>query len=228
MPNAQARQARGVVTAVALLGSALAGCASTTATSWSNDEATGKGIVPATAADPDVPQDGTVGKLREPTEQAVPIAGTDLVRGRSTVIVEAPIAVVRRTVLDYGSYADFMPHYAASRVLGRTSDGGHQVYMKWIALHGAMKMWARFDMSAALKKGDEETYKSKLVEGNVRAANAIWRISPVGEQRTKLSLEVFLQPRVPMPSSLLNGENTKGATKGVVAMRDRCEELAKQ
>lgn len=223
MPNALTIR---VVTAAALLGSALAGCASTQ-TTLSSDPPTGKGIVPAPASDPDVPQDGTVGKLREPTELAVPISGTDLVRGRSTLIVEAPIAVVRQTVLDYGSYADFMPHYAASRVLGRTSDGGHKVYMKWVALHGAMKMWARFDMSGAQKRGDVETYKSKLVEGNVRAANAIWRISPVGENRTKLSLEVFLQPRVPMPSTVLNGENTRGATKGVIAMRDRCEGLAK-
>ena len=208
-----------VIGAVALLG-----CGATTQTTVSNGDSGKESLVPTALRDPDVPQDGTAGKLREPVEETVPIAGTDYVRGRSTVIVEAPIDVVRKHVLDYGSYAEFMPHYAASRVLGRTSDGGHQVYMKWVALHGAMKMWARFDMSPAQKKGDEETYRSKLVEGNVRAAKAIWRIAPVGDKRTKLSLEVFLQPRMPMPSSLLNEENTSGATKGVIAMRKRIEE----
>jgi ribosome-associated toxin RatA of RatAB toxin-antitoxin module len=204
------------------------GCASTNQSSgWADGDRPGKGIVPDTVPDPDVSQDGTVGKLREPTQESVPIAGTDLVRGRSTVVVQAPISVVRKTVLDYEEYAEFMPHYAASHVLGRTKGGGHQVYMKWVALHGAMKMWARFDMSSAQKKGDQETYRSTLKEGNVKAAKAIWRMSPVDEHRTKLTLEVFLQPRVPMPSSLLNDENMKGAQKGVTAMRDRCEDLAK-
>lgn len=204
------------------------GCVSSTQSLGASDsDRAGKGIVPDMVPDPDVSMDGTVGKLREPTRESVPIAGTDLVRGRSAVLVEAPIAVVRKTVLDYASYEEFMPHYAASRVLGRTTGGGHQVYMKWVALHGAMKMWARFDMSAAQKKGDQETYRSKLVEGNVKAAVAIWRMSPVGDSRTKLSLEVFLQPRVLLPSTLLNDENIGGAAKGVAAMRDRCEELAK-
>ena len=206
------------------------GCASTnTSSGWAENDRPGKGIVPDTVPDPDVPQDGTAGLLnREPTRESVPISGTDLVRGRSMVLVDAPLDVVRKTVLDYGAYTDFMPHYAGSRVLGRTPSGGHQVYMKWVALHGAMTMWARFDMSSAQKKGNQETYRSKLVKGNVKAAVAIWRMSPIGENRTKLSLEVFLQPRVPVPDSLLNDENVSGAMKGVKAMRNRCEELAQK
>lgn len=211
--------------AMCFSGAACASSAQSLAASDSDRD--GKGIVPDMVPDPDVSQDGTAGKLREPTRESIPIAGTDLVRGRSTVLVEAPIAVVRGAVLDYATYQDFMPHYAASRVLGRTAGGGHQVYMKWVALHGAMKMWARFDMSSAQKDGNTETYRSKLVEGNVKAAKAIWRLTPVGKTRTKLSLEVFLQPRVPMPSSVLNDENVRGAMKGVAAMRDRCEELSK-
>ena len=204
------------------IGSVGLGCASNQS-GWAEDGGPGKGIVQDTVPDSDVPQDGTAGKLREPTQESIPIAGTDLVRGRSRVIVNAPVDVVRKHVLDYGTYSEFMPHYAASRVLGRTPSGGHQVYMKWVALHGAMKMWARFDMSSAQKKGEEETYRSKLVEGNVKAAKAIWRMSPVDKTHTKLSLEVFLQPRVPLPSSTLNDENVSGAQKGVAAMRDRIE-----
>jgi ribosome-associated toxin RatA of RatAB toxin-antitoxin module len=204
------------------------GCASTTPTSgWAENNRPGKGIVPDTVPDPDVPQDGTAGVLnREPTRESIPIAGSELVRGRSAVIVEAPLDVVRKTVLDYGSYTEFMPHYAGSRMLGRTPNGGHQVYMKWVALHGAMTMWARFDMSPAQKKGKQETYRSKLIKGNVKAAVAIWRMSPISEKRTKLSLEVFLQPRVPVPDALLNDENVSGAMKGVKAMRKQCESLA--
>lgn len=224
--NRTARQCAVLAVGIAMTAFGL-GCASTSPSGWANNNRPGEGIVPDTAPDPDVPQDGTAGKVnRVPTKESVPIAGSALVRGRSAVIVDAPIDVVRAAVLDYGSYAEFMPHYAASRVLGRTPSGGHQVYMKWVALHGAMKMWARFDMSSAQKNGAEEVYRSKLREGNVRAAVAIWRMSPVGTNRTKLSLEVFLQPRGPIPDTLLNDENVSGAMKGVKAMRDHCEQLA--
>jgi ribosome-associated toxin RatA of RatAB toxin-antitoxin module len=172
-------------------------------------------------------ENGTAGKLREPTRESRPIAGTDLVRGRSTVVVNAPMDLVRKTVLEYDKYVDFMPHYVASRILGKNPDGGYQVYMKWEALNGAMKMWARFDMSAAKKDGDVETYTSDLKEGNVKSAKAIWRIEPIDATHTKLTLEVFLHPNMPLPSSVLNEENLKGAANGVVAMRDHIEELAK-
>ncbi len=166
---------------------------------------------------------GTAGRLREPTSEAVPIAGSDLVRGRSTVIVNAPIERVREAVLDYDRYADFMPHYRASRVLGRAPGGGYQVYMQWEALHGVVKMWARFEMRKVDAEAGVEIYQSRFIEGNVKDAYARWRLESLPREHTKMTLELFLYPRIPLPSSLLNDENLGGALKGVTAMRDRIE-----
>ncbi len=167
---------------------------------------------------------GTSGRLREPTTEAVPIADSDLVHGRSTAVVNAPIEQVRKAVLDYGSYADFMPHYRASRVLGRTPGGGREVYMQWAALHGAVKMWARFEMRKIDAPVGVEIYESRFIEGNVRDAYARWSLESLPSDHTKMTLELFLYPRIPLPSGLLNDENLGGAVKGVSAMRELIEQ----
>ncbi|MBW2458243.1 MAG: SRPBCC family protein [Deltaproteobacteria bacterium] len=169
-------------------------------------------------------QTGVAGRLRQPTREAVPIEGSDLVRGRSTVMVNAPIDQVRDVVFDYDRYAEFMPHYRASRIVGRASGGGRQLYQQWEALHGAVKLWARFDMRKVDGPTGIETYESEFIEGNVKLAFARWSLEAQPGDQTKLTLEIFLHPRIPIPSSLLNGENLDNAVKGVTAMRDRIEQ----
>jgi ribosome-associated toxin RatA of RatAB toxin-antitoxin module len=169
------------------------------------------------------PSPGEAGKLRAPTREPVAIEDSDLVRGRSTVEVEAPMARVRGAVLDFDHYAEFMPHYSASRVVGGTPDGARDVYMQITALHGALKMWARVEMSRTALEGGGERWSSKFVEGNVRHFHAIWTLRPLGDARTELTLEVFMHPKIPLPDSLINEENLDGAVKGVTAMRNRAE-----
>ena len=156
---------------------------------------------------------------------AVPIAGTELTRGRATVEVRAPLAVVRDAVLGFGSYAEFMPHYEACRLLGRTPSGARDVYMEISALHGALKMWARIEVAKTVE-GGVETVEARFVEGNVEDFEATWKIRRLDALRTELSLEVFLQPKLPLPAQIVNSENLKGSVKGVLAMRARAEQAA--
>ena len=95
--------------------------------------------------------------------------------------------------------------------------------MQWAALHGAIKLWARFDLIPR-KEGEAEVWESSFIDGNVKEAYALWRIEPIDDTRTQLTLEVFLHPKLPVPSELLNEENLDAALKGVTAMRKRCEE----
>jgi ribosome-associated toxin RatA of RatAB toxin-antitoxin module len=153
---------------------------------------------------------------------AVPIAASDLVRGRATVEVRAPIQAVRDAVLGFSRYPSFMPHYETCKVLGRTASGGRDVYMEISALHGAMNMWVRVEVTKATE-GDVEVVGAKLVDGNVEDFAATWRLRRLDPSRTELSLEVFLKPRLPLPAAILNEENLKGAVKGAAAMRVRAE-----
>lgn len=170
-------------------------------------------------------QDESEAPADVPTERvAVPIGdGSDLARGRSTVIVGAPIHRVRESVLDFNRYAEFMPHYRKCRVLGRTSSGARDVYMEVEALFGAVVMWARIEMPKATMIDGVETYASKFIEGNVKDFAATWRLRAVDEAHTELSLEVFLHPKIPMPDAMMNEENLDGSSQGVVAMKARAE-----
>ncbi len=178
------------------------------------------GILPAA---PDVLNAERPEATATPTRERVVIDGSDIVRGRSRVLVKAPIAAVRAAVLDFDHYAEFMPHYRTSRVLGLSDDGGRQVYMQVAALHGALKMGARIKMPPPTTADGVETHESQFISGNVNDFKAIWRLEELDEKRTALTLEVLLDPTLPLPVSLVNDENIDGAVKGVAAMRDRIE-----
>ncbi|MCA9624027.1 MAG: SRPBCC family protein [Myxococcales bacterium] len=217
----------------AVLGAAMVtwsmGCTATSggqsANSWTEgDNAGADGTEPVLTAQPTQDaQEETLeaGRRRDPAQEAIPHRG-ELVRGRATVEVNAPFDVVREAVLDFDDYADFMPHYKSARTLGRKPDGSREVYMKWAALHGAIKLWARLELKMK-KDGEAEIWESSFVDGNVKEAYATWRIEPLEGGKTKLTLEAFLEPRLPVPTSLLNEENVSAAAKGVTAMRNHCE-----
>ncbi len=197
-------------------------------------EATANGAASTTAAAasasaPEVaPKPATAGTIaepsgRDPTSESVPV-GDDLVRGRSTVRVAAPIERVRQVVLKYDDYAQFMPFYKSAHVLDRDAENT-KVYMQVAALNGMVKMGAQIRMPNAPKKENGwDVYESNFESGNVQDFKAIWRLKAIDADNTFLSLEVQLLPKLPLPASVLNGENVKGAVNGATAMRGRAEQ----
>ena len=85
-------------------------------------------------SDADQPATTVPKATRTPSREHVAITGSAYVQGRSRVLVQAPIATVRRRVLKFRDYAKFMPHYRASVVLGKLPDGNKRVYMQVAAL----------------------------------------------------------------------------------------------
>jgi ribosome-associated toxin RatA of RatAB toxin-antitoxin module len=168
-----------------------------------------------------------IGTILEPegravTSEAVPLAD-DLIRGRATVRVDAPLARAREVVQKYGDYSEFMPYYHSSHVVDRDAHVT-KVYMQVAALNGLVKMGAELNMpNLPVKEGDWDVYESRFGSGNVRDFKAIWRMKAIDLEHSMVSLEVFLLPKLPLPTSTLNHENQKGAVNGVMAMRDRIE-----
>ncbi|AUX41772.1 hypothetical protein SOCE26_031950 [Sorangium cellulosum] len=155
--------------------------------------------------------------------EAVPIGATGFSRGRSTAVVKAPIERVRAAVLSFDRYPEFMPHYKKCRLLGRTPDGGWDVYMEVSALEGAVTMWARIEIQKPVVADGVETYTSRFLSGNVRDLQATWRLEKIDARTTRLSLEVFLRPKLPLPKRLVNAENLEGSSHAIAAMRARLE-----
>ena len=179
--------------------------------------------VPAQTTSTDARRSSSIAAEVEPV--AVPIEGSEYTRGRATVVVRGSLPRVREAVLGFGSYAEFMPHYEACRVLGRTPAGGRDVYTEISALHGAVKMWARSEVTRKVESG-VEVIEARFLEGNVEDFSAVWRLRRLDALRTELSLEVFLMPKLPLPTELVNSENLKGARRGVQAMQARIEQSA--
>lgn len=156
---------------------------------------------------------------------AVPIAGSSLVRGRSTVTVAAPIHHVREQVLAFSRYPEFMPHYSKCRVIGPSPSGGRDVYMEVEALHGALQFWARVDVKKPALVDGREVVDSSFLDGNVKELSARWGMKRIDADKTELMLEVFLEPKLPLPAKLVNRENLDGSANGVLAMKARSERV---
>jgi ribosome-associated toxin RatA of RatAB toxin-antitoxin module len=154
---------------------------------------------------------------------AVPIAGSTLVRGRSTVTVQAPVHRVREQILAFARYPEFMPHYSKCRVIGPSPSGGRDVYMEVKALHGALQWWARLDVKKPAQIDGREVIDTSFLDGNVKELSARWAMKRLDDDKTELMLEVFLEPKLPLPASLLNSENLDGSANGVLAMKAQSE-----
>lgn len=181
-------------------------------------------VVPAPAEDRPPP---AYIPAADPGDQArtvpVPIPNSSLVRGRSIVNVHAPLARVREVILDFARYPEFMPHYEACRLLGVTPAGGRDVYMRISAVNGVVKMWARLEVAKPVMEDGAETYRSRYVDGNIKDLQATWSVKRVDDGTTQLAVEVFMHPKLPLPSSVVNGENLEGARKAVLAFKARAE-----
>jgi len=158
----------------------------------------------------------------EVTTVPVRIEGSNFVRGMSTVVVNAPIDKVRERVLAFGEYPEFMPYYTKCRVLGRTPRG-REVFMEVAALHGAIKMWARIEVLKPVTVDGVETHDTRFLQGNVRDLKAAWRLKKLAADKTELSLELFLLPKVPLPTSVINDANLESSADGVAALKRRIE-----
>lgn len=154
---------------------------------------------------------------------AVPIAGSSLVRGRSTVTVAAPIHRVRTQILAFSRYPEFMPYYSKCRVIGPSPSGGRDVYMEVKALHGALQWWARLDVKRPAQVDGREVIDTSFIAGNVKELSARWAMKRIDDAKTELMLEIFLEPKLPLPATLVNRENLDGSADGVLAMKARSE-----
>lgn len=156
-----------------------------------------------------------------PRTVAVPIPGSSLVRGKSTITMAAPIDKVRAAILDFAHYPQFMPHYKSCKVLGHTASGARNVYMEVAAAGGLVTMWARVEVGKPTMADGAEVYETKFVEGNVKDLKATWRFKKIDDASTEVTLEVFVLPKLPLPNSVVNQENLGGSAEAVLALKKR-------
>ena len=154
---------------------------------------------------------------------SVPVAGTSIRAGLARTAVNASMAVVRETITDFGHYAEYMPAFERSRVLAKSPEGT-DVYLRVPILHGAARLWAVVRFAPIERDGRGERVVGKMQgQGNIDDMRAVWRLEPVDDNHTILSLELLLVPKLPVPSSLVTEELEGASEKAVTQSRVRAE-----
>jgi ribosome-associated toxin RatA of RatAB toxin-antitoxin module len=163
----------------------------------------------------------------EPTESAqistaqIPEEGSKISWGQAVVVVDKPIEELLPIVRDYANYAQFMPNFTKSKVLAQRGSRA-MVYMEVSVAKGAFTLWGQLNLSERPQEGDSRVVEARLLEGNIDAFSASWTLTPVdGGAHTEVDFKIYVDPDIPLPSSVFSRENEKAAGKTVRALRTR-------
>lgn len=158
------------------------------------------------------------------TARQVASSGSSIAWGEAEAELDTPIDAVLPVLENYAAYQDFMPNFRRSRVLAQRGTRA-RVYMEVSAAAGALTLWGQLDL-----RGHDEPHANarviaaELLDGNIDAFSAEWRLEPSEDgRRTRVAFRIFVDPDLPLPSSLISRENERAARRSVEALRDYLE-----
>jgi len=149
------------------------------------------------------------------------VEGSEIAWGQAVLILDAPIDQVLPVVLDYANYVEFMPNFTKSTVLAQRGSRA-MVYMEVRVAKGAFTLWGQLTLAERQQGDDSRVVEAHLMEGNIDAFNASWTLTPVdGGNRTMVEFKLYVDPDMPLPSSIFSRENERAAGNTVRALRAR-------
>jgi len=152
--------------------------------------------------------------------------GSTISWGHAIGVIDKPIDDVLSVVVDYENYAHFMPNFTKSKVLAQRGNRA-MVYMEVSVAAGTFTLWGQLKLSEVPGDGDARVIEARLLEGNMDAFSASWRLTPVdGGARTEVDFKIYVDPDMPLPSSVFSRENERAAGKTVRALRSRINRAA--
>jgi len=143
---------------------------------------------------------------------------TDVDWGDASGIVEAPIDQVMAIVTDYAKYAQFMPHFKKSKVLSQRGKKA-LIYVEAKVAKGTLTVWAQMKMRPLKAEGGRMVVEGKMTKGNLSRFEARWELLPLSATRTLVRFKLLVDPKVPLPDSLVTWENVKASRRGIKALR---------
>jgi ribosome-associated toxin RatA of RatAB toxin-antitoxin module len=164
---------------------------------------------------------GLTAELRQGAidSKLLPHPGTRAQLGRAVALLNAPAADVTAVLQDYARYQTFLPNFQTSRVLSQRGAAA-LVYLQVSILHGAATIWVEVKLQPREAGGGKRVIEAKMLKGNVSRFEASWEITPIDAQHTLVAFQIFVDPDMPVPTSLVDHENQKNARKALAALRD--------
>lgn len=154
----------------------------------------------------------------------IPEQGSEISGGRAVIVVDKPIDEVIPIILDYANYVRFMPNFTKSRVLAQRGSRA-MVYMEVSVAKGMYTLYGQLNLSERPQDGASRVVEGRLLDGNIDAFNATFTLTPVtGGARTEIDFKIYVDPALPLPSSVFSRENERAAGRTVRALRARLAE----
>lgn len=134
--------------------------------------------------------------------------------GEASANVDLPYAAVLKSLRTYSEYATFFPHISKSKVLAQRSTQA-LVYLEAGILNGAYTIWAQA-LLREKSKGAGKTIDLTMREGNLDDFKAHWEVAPLKDGKAaRVTLRLYVAPRLPVPSSIVMDQNVMAARKAV-------------
>lgn len=142
--------------------------------------------------------------------------------GHGETLIHAPLADVRKTVLDFGKYKDLGPDIKTSRVVGKEPDGSTDVYLRIGVLNDLVSFWNITRFAPLRQEPGEEVIEGHMVpgKGNIDDSVVKWTLHPAGDDWTVLKFDALLRPGLPAPQSLIDNTLRESAVHTVESVRD--------
>ncbi len=149
----------------------------------------------------------------------VPTDGSNIASGRAVITVDRPVDEVLSVLLDYGNYVEFMPNFTKSKVLAQRGNKA-MVYMEVSVAKGMYTLYGQLKLDEQARDGEARVVRGTLIDGNINAFNATFTLKPVADG-TEIDFQIYVDPDLPLPSSVFSRENERAAGRAVRALRQR-------
>jgi hypothetical protein len=148
--------------------------------------------------------------------------------GHAETLIHAGLPDVRKEVLDFPRYRDFVPgKFKTSRVIAHGDDGSTDVYLQIAVLHGMVTLWdvTRFSPPRNIGPGIE-VLAGRMVpgKGNVDDFDVAWTLRAIDDEWTFLKFDMLLKPGLPAPRWAIDEELRDCAMYAVDGVHDRLQQ----
>jgi ribosome-associated toxin RatA of RatAB toxin-antitoxin module len=151
----------------------------------------------------------------------VPMEGSNIATGQAIIVVDQPIGEVLPIVLDYANYVHFMPNFTKSKVLAQRGSRA-MVYMEVSVARGMYTLYGQLNLAERPRDGSSRVVEGRLVDGNIDAFDASFTLTPTDDGAgTEIDFKIYVDPDLPLPSSVFSRENERAAGRAVRALRAR-------
>jgi ribosome-associated toxin RatA of RatAB toxin-antitoxin module len=154
----------------------------------------------------------------------IPVEGSNIATGQAVIVVDRPIEEVLQIVLDYANYVRFMPNFTKSKVLAQRGNRA-MVYMEVSVAKGMYTLYGQLNLAERPQEGVSRVVEGRLMDGNIDAFDASFKLTPTDDgARTEIDFRIYVDPDLPLPSSVFSRENERAAGRTVRALRARVAE----